>query len=202
MKKKIILTILLCLIAIPLCAGTITIGKKKSGGACTNPDSGTVIIGTASTDDTNHYATAYQAGVVWGSSNALTASWSGTCTTTTMASITVRGAGHAVGNVKWFLLNGSTRAIIATTNAVATNESGDPAGSTVFSFASAPTITKGTTYILAMSCDVDACYWPAWTTSAGNNIFYDGSGSYASPPDPVTLNDSGDDGLFSAWGVK
>jgi len=28
--KKIILTILLCLIAIPLCAGTITIGKKKA----------------------------------------------------------------------------------------------------------------------------------------------------------------------------
>jgi hypothetical protein len=164
-----------------------------SGGS--DPAAGTVLLGAATTTNT-YYQDTTVAGYLT-TTHALTATWAEAVATTTMSKIVVRGTSGATGNAKVMLYN-SSRVLIAYATATTTNGQSDI--NKDFIFSSAPTVTKGATYYISIVSDTDYAWAPARDTSA-NQISYD-TGTYASPPDPMTLTDTGDDGTLGMWGVK
>lgn len=193
--KKIILVVLLCLIPFLCDAQQIIVTKKKAGGACTEPASGTVILGASTEQDTTFNTLSVNGWLVC--SHALTATWAETCETTTMTSLKGHGSSIGAGNVKFILYNSSTQIVSSATSGT----NGEAEYTYTATFSSAPTITKGGTYYICSVVDTDYVYVPSLDTS-GNQISFDNSASYASPPNPMTLNDSASDGTLGYWGVK
>lgn len=166
----------------------------SAGGA---PATGTVILGAENTG-TSHESSSHSYSV-FGMYNetALTASWTESDSTTTLASIRMQATTYAGGNVKACLYL-STGNQVACTNPVTIST-----GTLTMPFASPPTITKGTSYRIAffVSADMAITFYRVATT--GSNICFNDSASYTTPPSTLGScdNDLGEDGVIEIWGV-
>lgn len=179
------------------------IGAAGSGGA---PPAGTVILGTESVatnrSTNNSFGTA---GVLYHCSDVLfTASWAESAPTCVLNNLKAHydGSGGATYYAKMAIYDGSTKDLIAVTNAL--NVPAESSASTkTFSFASPPTITKGNTYILGFILDsgyLIACSTHPYT---GAHIVRNTGGSYASPPSSLSSNNTAhqQDYTLDLWGT-
>lgn len=157
-------------------------GVAPVGGE-TEPASGTVILGSSS-------ATNYTEDWVYPSvyeeifnHTPVTAAWSESASSTTVASLSTLIKGHFGGNCKMILRDSSlTNATISNVVVLDFEES---ASVKTFTFSSPPTVTKGSDYYVTLICDTDG----AGTLKAlatGSELSYSTNGSYATPATTAT----------------
>jgi len=170
-------------------------GNVEAAAGGGEPEAGTILLGTQGSTGSLFCDGSGANYEVTGP--AMTASWAASDGTATLASLKTYGAGGGTGNAKLILRN-SSRQIVAQTNEVAFT-TGNPDGTITFTFASAPTITKGATYYITYINDgTGFCPYFSGTTQ---DVLYDTTGTYASPIATMTLNDLNDDHNFFFWGV-
>jgi hypothetical protein len=177
-------------------AAPFSFKRATASGGGEEPTAGTVIIGSSALG-TN--ADVYpNADNVYADDTPVAASWAESAETTTLGKIILRGAGWDGGNVKG-LLYSSTGSLLATTNVLAVLY-GDEANHELV-FASPPTITKGTSYILAFI--VNTGFALKLNTRTGTGTFdYNSSGTYASPPASIESWTNVAANQIAMWGVK
>lgn len=154
---------------------TPTGGGGVSGGACTNPSSGTVLGGQQTiSGGSDGYDPSTE---LLYNNTAKTLTWSETCTTTDASKMQIYGEEYWGGSCKACLYT-AAGALVACSNATST--SGWTAGWHDMAFASAQTITKDATYKMGVICNTDENYTFYYVGSG--TICADTTGSYASPP--------------------
>ncbi len=177
-----------------------------AGASIDSPAAGTVILGTESIETGRSTNNSYgAAGALYHCTNVLfTASWAESAPTCVLNNLKAHydGAGGATYYAKMAIYDGSTKDLIAVTNAL--NVPAESSASTkTFSFASPPTITKGNTYILGFILDsgyLIACSTHAYT---GAQIARNTGGTYASPPTNLTNNNTNHQSGYTLdlWGT-
>lgn len=183
-----------------------SISPSASPSEAAGPASGTVILGTESSatdrSTNNSFGTA---GVLYHCSNVLfTASWTEAASSCVLNNLKAHydGAGGATYYAKMAIYDGSTKDLIAITNALNVPAEGS-ASTKTFSFSSPPTITKGNTYILGFILDsgyLIACSTHPYT---GAQISRNTGGTYASPPTNLTNNNTNHQSGYTLdlWGT-
>ena len=174
--------ILFVLLAIPsLCfAGShsVQITRGVVTGGTTEPETGAVILGTTTTTG---YTEDYPFPIGYEelfNRTAVTATWAETASTTTLSTVGVYLNGFGGGNCK-VNLRASDLSLIATSQSMLLDyEVGKSFHE--FTFSSPPTVTKGSSYIMAIMCDADSAVMIA-AAASGIELSYGTNGSYASP---------------------
>ncbi len=172
------------------------IGAAGASGGGAEPATGTVIIGTSSLGTIKDVYP--WANTVHGDSAAVAASWAESASTTTLGKILLRAAGWDGGNLKG-LLYSSAGELLATTNPLSVVYGSEQTFE--LAFASPPTITKGTSYILAIIFDANYAVKLNIRTGTGN-LDYNQEGAYASPPTSIGSWSNMQVGQAAIWGVK
>lgn len=164
-------------------ADAVQIMRGATGGGSTEPASGTVVLGsTTTTSYTENFAYPLSYEELFNHTT-LTAAWSESASTTTVATAGIYMKGAAEGNCKMVLRNSSLGSMAVSNAAFIAYE--DNPSLHEFTFSSPPTITKGTSYILGLICDTDYAVWTR-SLATGTDMSYGTNGSYASPAATLT----------------
>ncbi len=196
--KKIALILIFILIPFICDAQQIIITKKKAAG-CTEPASGTVIVGTNTTGSTSNelyasYATYFDVNSA--------AAWDETCTTTTMGTIEVYMNFAASGTCKAFitdssgnvLTNGISNALVGDFDSVAWHS---------FTMGTPPTLTKGTNYRFGILCNADTGIgYISYEGGSGSQSLVYANDSYAEPGPLTYAGDVDTSATFSSFRGK
>jgi len=155
-------------------------GLPVASGACTEPEAGTVIVGTSTTSTADIAYSGINQQIYFDVNSE--ASWAETCTTTTVGTLEVYFAGNATGNCKAILANSDGTIV---TNGVSNATSvpdweGNPSWY-VFTMGTPPTITKGNNYKIAVVCDTADPIKLPYNDSGSTTLCIDTDNSYATP---------------------
>jgi len=180
--KRLFVALVVLLFAVPALSGTITIGKKKGGGACTPSASGTVIVGSSTEATGDDVSIASNQELFF--DTAYSATWAGDCTTETVGTIEVYMKGWEGGDCKAIIGTSTGNLLTNGVSNSASVEYEDNASWHSFSMGTPPTITKSTAYRIGVVCsktpDGTIALFPAATTGT-SEIGSDTTGTYTTP---------------------
>lgn len=196
--KKTLLAILAVLLCVSFAdAQHVTVMKKKAGGECTNPSPGTVLGGNSTYNSSANSAIFTANNGVW-TQNGHSVTWAETCETTTVSKVQVFAGIWDGGNCKAILYSGGSIVANGVTNAVSL--AGWSADWHDLTFATAPTVTKGSTYIIVLTCDTQYAIDLSLNDAAGK-IYY-AETMYASPPSTMPTGSDISSGTLALRIVK